>query len=59
MDKIEVTKEMVAQFRQNRAQEFLQAFTALCDQYECDIVARPILTDDGRVAVDLQVKVRD
>lgn len=62
MDKqneITVTKEMVAQFKQTRAQDFLKKFTALCNEMGCDIVARPLLSDDGRVVVDLQVKVRD
>lgn len=59
MDEIKITKEMVTQFKMNRVNEFLEKFTELRNKYECDIVARPIFSEDGRVVVDLQVKVRD
>lgn len=57
-NEITVTKEMVQQYEAKRTQEFIDAVSALCNEYERDLVPVPQLTEDGRTIAILNVRVR-
>lgn len=50
--------EYLEQDRQERAEQFRQRFTALCDELQCDMAAVPEFTADGRVTVRFVVQAR-
>lgn len=51
-------REQVAADQQRRAEEFRQRFTALCEELQCDMIALPSFTGDGRVIVRFEIQPR-
>lgn len=44
-----LTKEQIEAYRQRRLTECGQRLTELLNQYDCDLVAVPQFTEDGRI----------
>ena len=57
----ELTKEKVDQFLKEEQERKLQAFRleydALCKKHGCSVVGVPGITGDGRIGVQLRVRV--
>ena len=48
----------ILQLEQNkRIKAFEEAYLALCNKHGCDIIARPGITEDGRVGTTLIVRI--
>lgn len=51
-------KEQLFADQQRRVEQFRARFVDLCDDLECDLIAKPSFSEDGRVIVNFVVQPR-
>ncbi len=54
-DETKLTREAIAADRQRRTQECGKRLAELLAEYDCDLVAQPQFTQDGRVVAVVQL----
>ena len=50
--------EVLQEAQRKKVEAFAEAYKALCEKHGCELQGVPGFTEDGRVGVQLQVKVR-
>jgi hypothetical protein len=53
-----LTKETIAAYQQQRAQEAAERMAELLKELDCDMVAVPQITADGRIVATIQIVAR-
>lgn len=50
-----ITREQIEEFKRQRAQQCGQRLAELLREYDCDLVATPTYTQDGRTVCTIQL----